>query len=207
MVREITDMVNIHFIRQKEALGLGHAILHAKTFVGDEPFAVLLGDDIVDHPKPCLQQLMEIYDHYQCSVVGVQSVDWDRVSKYGIVDGERIANRTFDVSDMVEKPSKEEAPSNVAILGRYILTPEIFSYLEETEPGAGNEIQLTDGIKKLCKRNRVLAYDFEGRRYDAGDKLGYLEATVEFALKNPEIRDGFYAYLKELMQGDQYGDL
>jgi UTP--glucose-1-phosphate uridylyltransferase len=202
MVREITNMVNIHFIRQKEALGLGHAILQAKTFVGNEPFAVLLGDDIVDHQVPCLKQLIDSYDQYQCSVVGVQSVEWDRVSKYGIVDGKEIASRTYEVKDMVEKPAREEAPSNVAILGRYILTPDIFGYLEETEPGAGNEIQLTDGIKKLCQRKRVLAYNFEGRRYDAGDKLGFLEATVEFGLKNPEIGDAFHTYLKNLIQGE-----
>jgi UTP--glucose-1-phosphate uridylyltransferase len=202
MVREITNMVNIHFIRQKEALGLGHAILQAKTFVGNEAFAVLLGDDIVDNQIPCLKQLIATYEQYQCSVVGVQSVEWDRVSKYGIVDGKEIASRTYEVKDMVEKPTREEAPSNVAILGRYILTPDIFGYLEETKPGAGNEIQLTDGIKKLCERNRVLAYDFEGRRYDAGDKLGFLEATVEFGLKNPEIGDAFRTYLKNLIQGE-----
>ncbi len=203
MVREISEMVNIHFIRQKEALGLGHAILHAKTFVGNEPFAVLLGDDIVENQTPCLKQLIDTYDQHHCSVVGVQSVAWDQVSKYGIVDGEEIGTRTYEVKDMVEKPARENAPSNVAILGRYVLTPEIFSYLEETEPGAGNEIQLTDGIKKLCERNRVLAYDFEGRRYDAGDKLGYLEATVEFALKNPEIGEAFHNYLKNLLQGEK----
>ena len=203
MVREISNMVNIHFIRQKEALGLGHAILQAKTFVGNEPFAVLLGDDIVENQIPCLRQLINIYDQYQCSVVGVQTVEWDRVSKYGIVDGEVLANRTYEVKDMVEKPAKEEAPSNMAILGRYVLTPEIFGYLEETEPGAGNEIQLTDGIKKLCEQDRVLAYDFEGRRYDAGDKLGYLEATVEFGLKNPEVGDAFRIYLKNLIQGEK----
>lgn len=207
MVREITDMVNIHFIRQKEATGLGDAISHAKTFVGQEPFAVLLGDDIVDHDKPCLQQLIEAYDQFQCSIVGVQRVEREHVCKYGIIDGVKISERAFDVRDMVEKPSREEAPSNIAILGRYILTPEIFSCLEKTKPGAGNEIQLTDGIKKLCENDRVVAYDFEGRRYDAGDKQGYLEATVEFALKNPEIRDGFTNYLKKLMKERFYGEL
>ena len=201
MVREISDMVNIHFIRQKEPRGLGHAILCAKTFVGNEPFAVLLGDDVVyNDEKPCLKQLMDCYGEYKTSVLGVQTVDPNDVNKYGIVGGIHIEDRVYKVKNLVEKPSVEEAPSNVAILGRYIITPKIFEILEETKPGKGNEIQLTDALLQLVKEEAMYAYDFEGRRYDVGDKLGFLQATVEYALRKPELRDGFMEYLKTIVE-------
>ena len=199
MVRDITDMINIHFIRQKEPRGLGHAIHCAKTFVGDEPFAVLLGDDIVyNDEKPCLKQLIDCYNECGTSVLGVQTVDKSQVNKYGIVGGEQVSDRVYRISDLVEKPSPEEAPSNVAILGRYIITPRIFEILETTAPGKGNEIQLTDALLTLVKEESMYAYDFEGKRYDAGDKLGYLQATVEYALRRPELKDDFMAYLKTI---------
>ena len=180
MVREISDMINIHYIRQKEPRGLGHAINCAKTFVGDEPFAVLLGDDIVYNPeKPCLKQLIDCYNEYDSSILGVQTVAKEAVSKYGIVSGVNVKDRVYKVDGLVEKPSIEEAPTNVAILGRYIITPRIFDILDETKPGKGNEIQLTDALLELLKDEEMYAYDFEGKRYDAVDKLGILEATVE----------------------------
>ena len=201
MVRDITDMINIHFIRQKEPKGLGHAIHCAKTFVGDEPFAVLLGDDIVyNDEKPCLKQLIDCYNECGTSVLGVQTVDKSQDNKYGIVGGEQVSERVYKVSNLVEKPSPEEAPSNVAILGRYIITPRIFEILETTAPGKGNEIQLTDALLTLVKEESMYAYDFEGKRYDAGDKLGYLQATVEYALRRPELKDDFMAYLKTITQ-------
>lgn len=199
MVREISDMVNIHFIRQKEPRGLGHAILCAKTFVGNEPFAVLLGDDVVyNDEKPCLKQLIDCYGEYKTSVLGVQTVDPNDVNKYGIVGGIHIEDRVYKVKNLVEKPSIEESPSNVAILGRYIITPRIFEILEETKPGKGGEIQLTDALLQLVKEEAMYAYDFEGRRYDVGDKLGFLQATVEYALRKTELREGFIEYLKGL---------
>ena len=196
MVREISDMVNIHFIRQKEPRGLGHAILCAKTFVGNEPFAVLLGDDVVyNDNKPCLKQLIDCYEEYKTSVLGVQTVEPQDVNKYGIVGGLHIEDRVYKVKNLIEKPAVEEAPSNVAILGRYIITPKIFEILENTKPGKGNEIQLTDALLELVKHEAMYAYDFEGRRYDVGDKLGFLQATVEFALKREELREPFIQYL------------
>lgn len=197
---DISNMANIHFIRQKEAKGLGHAVLCAKTFVGDEPFAVLLGDDIVDNDYPCLKQLIDVYEKYGGSVLGVQTVDQSQVNKYGIIDGKSIEDRTYKVKTMVEKPKIEEAPSNVAVLGRYVISPEIFEILEKTEPGVGGEIQLTDALKKLAKNEIMYAYDFKGTRYDTGDKLGYLKATVEYALKHNEVKDGFKDYLKEIVK-------
>ena len=200
MVREISDMVNVHFIRQKQPRGLGHAILCAKTFVGDEPFAVLLGDDVVyNDQKPCLKQLIDCYGEYKTSVLGVQTVDPQDVNKYGIVGGLHIEDRVYKVKELVEKPSVEEAPSNVAILGRYIITPKIFEILENTAPGKGNEIQLTDALLKLIEHEAMYAYDFEGRRYDVGDKLGFLQATVEYALRKEELREGFIEYLKTII--------
>ena len=196
MVRKISDMVNIHFIRQKEPRGLGHAILCAKTFVGNEPFAVLLGDDVVyNDNKPCLKQLIDCYEEYKTSVLGVQTVEPQDVNKYGIVGGLHIEDRVYKVKNLIEKPAVEEAPSNVAILGRYIITPKIFEILENTKPGKGNEIQLTDALLELIKHEAMYAYDFEGRRYDVGDKLGFLQATVEFALKREELREPFIQYL------------
>jgi len=195
MVRNISDMVDIHYIRQKEPRGLGHAIHCAKTFVGNEPFAVLLGDDVVDSEVPCLKQLIDCYSEYNTTILGVQTVDKENVSKYGIVDGIHIEDRVYKVKDLVEKPSVEEAPSNVAILGRYIITPEIFNILENTKPGKGGEIQLTDALKTLISKEAMYAYNFEGKRYDVGDKLGFLQATIEFALKKEELREDFIKYL------------
>ena len=199
MVRDISDMVDIHFIRQKEPKGLGHAISCAKTFVGNEPFAVLLGDDIVyNEEKPCLKQLIDCYDEYNTSVLGVQTVEAKDVNKYGIVNGIHIEDRVYKVKGLVEKPAVEEAPSNVAILGRYIITPRIFKILEETKPGKGGEIQLTDALLNLISEEAMYAYDFEGTRYDVGDKLGFLKATVEYALRREDLRDGFIEYLNIL---------
>lgn len=201
MVKEIGD-INLHYIRQKEPKGLGHAILCAKSFVGDEPFAVLLGDDVVyNEEKPCLQQLLDVYDATGASVLGCQTVPQEKVSSYGIVASEATEDaRIFKVNDMVEKPAVEEAPSRLAVLGRYVITPEIFAILEQTAPGRGGEIQLTDALKVLAKGQAMYAYDFVGRRYDVGDKQGYLEATVEYALRRPELREKFLRYLQEIMK-------
>ena len=196
LVRDISDMVDIHYIRQKEPKGLGHAIHCAKTFVGNEPFAVLLGDDVVDSEVPCLKQLIDCYSEYKTTILGVQTVPESETNKYGIVDGIHIEDRVYKVKDLVEKPAVDEAPSNVAILGRYIITPQIFEILENTEPGKGGEIQLTDALKTLISQEAMYAYNFEGRRYDVGDKLGFLQATIEFALKKDELRDRFLDYLK-----------
>ena len=196
LVRDISDMVDIHYIRQKEPRGLGHAIHCAKTFVGNEPFAVLLGDDVVYSDKPCLKQLMECYDEYKTSILGVQTVPEEDVSKYGIVDGIHIEDRVYKVKDLVEKPKREEAPTNVAILGRYIITPQIFEILENTAPGKGNEIQLTDALKTLISQEAMYAYDFEGRRYDVGDKFGFLQATIEYGLRKEGLRSELLEYLE-----------
>ncbi len=198
-VQDITNLADIHYVRQKKQLGLGHAILCAKTFVGNEPFAVLLGDDVVKTDgTPCLKQLIDVYDKYNNSVLGVQTVDKTQVNKYGIVSGNAIEERVYKVDGLVEKPSVEEAPSNVAILGRYILDPKIFEVLEKTEIGKGGEIQLTDALVNLAKERNIIAYDFVGKRYDVGDKLGYLQATVEYALEKEELAEDFRNYLKSL---------
>jgi UTP--glucose-1-phosphate uridylyltransferase len=198
-VRAISDMVDIHYIRQKEPLGLGHAIHRAKSFIGNEPFAVMLGDDIVyNDNEPCLKQMMDIYEKEEASVLGVQTVAWDDVSKYGIVDGKKLGNRLYSVNSMVEKPERADAPSNVAVLGRYIINPEIFDILENTKPGKGGEIQLTDALKDLASKQKMVAYDFKGIRYDVGNKLGFLKATVEFALRRDDLKDDFKAYLNSL---------
>ena len=196
LVRDISDMVDIHYIRQKEPRGLGHAIYCAKTFVGNEPFAVMLGDDVVDSEKPCLKQLIDCYSEYNTSILGVQKVPEDQVNKYGIINGRFIEDRVYKVNDLVEKPSAEEAPSNIAILGRYIITPEIFKHIEKTKPGKNGEIQLTDALKSLMNQEVMYAYEFDGKRYDLGDKLGFLQATTEYALKKPELRDEFIKYLE-----------
>ncbi|MDD5794835.1 UTP--glucose-1-phosphate uridylyltransferase GalU [Clostridium sp. HCP1S3_B4] len=196
LVRDISDMVDIHYIRQKEPKGLGHAIYCAKTFVGNEPFAVMLGDDVVDSKVPCLKQLIDCYSEYNTSILGVQKVPEDQVNKYGIINGRFIEDRVYKVNDLVEKPSPEEAPSNIAILGRYIITPEIFKHIENTKPGKGGEIQLTDALKSLITQEVMYAYEFDGKRYDVGDKLGFLQATIEYALKKPELRDNFVKYLE-----------
>lgn len=194
MIEEISE-VTIHFIRQKEALGLGHAVLCAKQFVGYEPFAVMLGDDLVDAEVPCLSQLIDVYNDLGGSVLGVQEVPEDAVSNYGIIAPRAVKPNVWQAMDLIEKPAKEEAPSRLAVLGRYILDPEIFTILEKTEPGRGGEIQLTDAIRVLAGQQAVYAYNFYGRRYDIGDKEGFLEATVEQALKRPELRDRFMKYL------------
>lgn len=199
LINDIADMAKFYYVRQQEMLGLGHAILHAQVFTKDEPFAVLLGDDVVVSEKPCLKQLMEIYDEHECSVLGVQDVRREDVSKYGIVSGNRLAERLVDVLDFTEKPKMEEAKSNTAVLGRYILTPEIYDELSKTKKGSGREIQLTDAIARLIGKSKLLAYNFEGRRYDTGDKLGYLEAVVEFALRDEKLKDGFRAYLNRIV--------
>lgn len=199
-MKKISDMANIYYIRQKEAKGLGHAILCAKYFAGSDPFAVLLGDDVVDAEVPCLKQMVEKYDEYGTSILGVQQVAETETSKYGIIAGEKIADRVYKVNDMVEKPPFGRAPSNIAVLGRYIIDSQIFSLLENTKPGAGGEIQLTDALKMMAKEGAMYAYDFIGRRYDIGSKQGYLEATVDFALKREDIKDEFYEYLKRIIK-------
>lgn len=202
-VQDISNMVDIHFIRQKEPKGLGHAISCAKSFIKDEPFAVLLGDDIVDSKtKPCLRQLIDVYNEYKTTILGVQKVDKQNVNKYGIVSGKHIENGVYKVKNLVEKPDVDKAPSNVAILGRYIITPEIFNILENTEKGAGGEIQLTDALKVLANEQAMYAYTFEGKRYDVGNKLGFLQATVEFALKRDDLKDDFKEYLVDLLKDD-----
>ena len=199
IARSVSQIANIYYIRQKEPKGLGHAVLTARTFIGDEPFAVLLGDDVIDAEKPALKQMIEVYEKYQSSVLGVQTVDMKDVNKYGIIAGIQLERQVYKVKDMVEKPPISEAPSNVAVLGRYIITPQIFDLLEKQEVGAGGEIQLTDALNKLAKIQNMYAYDFVGRRYDVGNKMGFLQATVEFALKRPELRDEFKEYLADII--------
>ncbi|MCD8501161.1 MAG: UTP--glucose-1-phosphate uridylyltransferase GalU [Bacillaceae bacterium] len=199
-VSAISNMANIHYIRQKEAKGLGHAISVAKSFIGNEPFAVLLGDDIVQSDTPCLKQLIDVFDRYQSSVVGVQVVPDEDVSKYGVIDpnGIEMEPGVINVRSLVEKPKLEDAPSNYAIMGRYILRPEIFHILESLPAGAGGEIQLTDAIKQLNESQAVLAYDFKGVRYDVGDKFGFVKATVDFALQREDLRNDVIEYLKTI---------
>ena len=199
MVRDTAD-IRIHYIRQREMKGLGDAILTAKAFMAGEPFAVLLGDDVVYNPKkPALKQLIDVFEEYGRTVLGCQTVPHEKVSSYGIVEGNHLDNhRILKVSNMIEKPSPEEAPSDLAVLGRYIITPAIFEILENTEPGKGGEIQLTDALKVLAQREAVFAYDFKGKRYDLGDKLGFLKAQVEFALRRDDLGGDFKTYLKEL---------
>ena len=200
-IQDIAGMANIQFVRQKTALGLGHAVYCAKNFIGNEPFAVMLGDDIVDNPGyPCLKQMMDLYEREQCSILGVKEVALQDIHKYGVVDGDKIAEGLYTVRSLVEKPKAEAVPSNVAIMGRYIITPAIFDILEKTAPGAGNEIQLTDALKTLAAKEKMLAHAFKGRRYDVGDKLGFLQATVEFALQRADLRDNFLAYLEQIVQ-------
>lgn len=206
-VKKISNMANIYYIRQKEPLGLGHAIYCAKTFIGDEPFAVLLGDDIVYSEKPCLKQLIQVYDIYNTTILGVQEVPKEEVYKYGIVDGKYVNKGIYKVKDLVEKPAVDKAPSNIAILGRYIITPAIFEILERTKPGKNGEIQLTDALRELVKQEDMYAYIFQGRRYDLGDKQGFLQATVEFALRREDLRDQFLKYLTEIVQRESRKEL
>jgi UTP--glucose-1-phosphate uridylyltransferase len=199
-VRSISNLAEVYYIRQKEPKGLGDAILCAKTFVGNEPFAVMLGDDIVDSSYPCLKQLIDVFDEYNTTIIGVQEVPMEDVYKYGIVNGVFIEDDVYKVKDLVEKPSINAAPSNIAILGRYIISPQIFEMLEKTKPGKNGEVQLTDALKLLLGKEAIYAYKFKGKRYDVGDKLGFLQATVEFALKRDDIKDQFKAYLKSIIK-------
>ncbi|TVY07453.1 UTP--glucose-1-phosphate uridylyltransferase GalU [Paenibacillus cremeus] len=202
-VQESSQMADVHYIRQKEPRGLGHAIWCARKFIGDEPFAVLLGDDIVKADKPCLKQLMEQYERYNASIIGVQHVSDDQVSRYGIVDGKKLDERLYNVSHLVEKPKREEAPSNLAILGRYILSPKIFEALGEQREGAGGEIQLTDAIAELNRSEAVYAYDFEGVRYDVGEKMGFIQTTIEFALQREDLKFQLLNYLSHILQKER----
>lgn len=202
-VRAISDMIDVSYVRQKEALGLGHAVLRAKELVGSEPFAVVLADDVIDSEVPCIRQLIDVYEFYGASVVALMEVPRDQISNYGVVDAEPVPHngtkdRLYRIRNLVEKPKAEDAPSNLAIIGRYILTPEIFTSLEEIGPGAIGEIQLTDGLRHLLRSRPIYGFRFDGQRYDAGDKLGFLKATVEFALKRDDLGVPFRAYLKSL---------
>jgi len=200
IVRQISDMIHVAYVRQKEAMGLGHAVLMARELVGNEPFAVLLADDVIDANPPCLKQMIDQFNQTQSSIIATQQVEGPAISSYGVIDATPVQgnDRLYQVRNMVEKPKLAEAPSNLAIIGRYILTPAIFEVLEETPLGAGGELQLTDAMRLLLKREKIYGYRYEGRRHDAGDKLGFLKATVEFALKRPELSRQFREYLKSL---------
>jgi len=201
-----SSRINLHYIRQKEPKGLGHAVWCARKFIGDEPFAVLLGDDIVVSDElPCLKQLINIYEETKSSVIGVQSVDDNQTHRYGIIDPIASKERLYQVNNFVEKPKQGTAPSNLAIMGRYILTPEIFSMLEKQKTGAGNEIQLTDAIQELNKVQRVFAYDFIGNRFDVGEKLGFITTTIEFALLNKELREDVLVYIDNTLKKHTVG--
>ncbi|MFO7990964.1 MAG: UTP--glucose-1-phosphate uridylyltransferase GalU [Thermoplasmata archaeon] len=201
-IRSINSMVDIHYIRQEEPKGLGHAVYCARKYVGDEPFVVLLGDDIIVNKKPCVAQMIDIYKKMGRSVVAVESVPKEDVDKYGIVDGNKIGDNLYDITGLVEKPSPEEAPSNIAILGRYLFTPEIFRCIEEVEPGKGGEIQLTDAMSLLLKKQKIYAYEFVGERYDIGDELGWLKANIELALRRDDMKEELREYLVELIKGE-----
>ncbi len=201
IVRSISDMIHVAYVRQKEALGLGHAVLMARELVGNEPFAVLLADDVIDASPPCLRQMVDVFNQTQCSVLATQVIEGKMISSYGVLDvkpADGFNNRLFEIRNMVEKPKLEDAPSNKAIIGRYILTPAIFDCLANTSTGAGGELQLTDGMRLLLKNEKMYAYVYEGRRHDTGDKLGFLKATVEFALKRDDLGGPFREYLKGL---------
>ena len=203
IVRGISDMINVSYVRQKEALGLGHAVLRAKELVGDEPFAVVLADDLIEAETPCLRQLLDVYNFFSAPVLAVMEVPPENISAYGAIDAEPISHngcrdRVYRIRDLVEKPKPSEAPSNLAIIGRYVLIPEIFQSLQTIEPGTGSEIQLTDALRHLLRTRPIYAYRFEGTRYDAGDKLGFLKATVEFALRRHDLGGPFREYLKGL---------
>ncbi len=203
MVRAISDMIDVSYVRQKEALGLGHAVLRAKELVGHEPFAVVLSDDIIASETPCIRQLLDVYEFYGASVLALMEVPKDQISAYGVVDAELVSdngreNRLYRIRNMVEKPKAADAPSNLAIIGRYVLTPEIFHCVEAIEPGSGGEIQLTDALKYMLRNRPIYGLKFEGTRYDAGDKLGFLRATVEFALNRHDLGQPFREYLKTL---------
>ncbi|MFE4072827.1 UTP--glucose-1-phosphate uridylyltransferase GalU [Peribacillus sp. YIM B13477] len=199
-VQYSTNLANIHYIRQKEPKGLGHAVWCARKFIGDEPFAVLLGDDIVQSETPCLKQLINQFEETNNSIIGVQTVSKEETNRYGIIDPAFQDGRLYQVENFVEKPALGTAPSNLAIMGRYVLTPEIFNMLDQQEAGAGGEIQLTDAIQQLNKIQQVFAYDFEGKRYDVGEKFGFVKTTIEFALQNEEIKDELVEYLEQMIK-------
>ncbi len=201
IVRQISDMIHVAYVRQKEALGLGHAILTARELVGHEPFAALLADDVIDAKVPCLKQLMDVFDEKQSSVIATQMIDGPAISSYGVIKAKEVAGtggKLYEVLDLVEKPRLADAPSNLAVIGRYVLTPAVFETLSAIKPGAGGELQLTDGLRGLLKKEKMYAYVYEGRRHDTGDKLGFLKATVEFALKRDDLGGQFRDYLRSL---------
>jgi len=201
IVRQISDMIHLSYVRQKEALGLGHAVLTARELVGNEPFAVLLADDVIDAEVPVLKQMMDVFNRTQSSVIALQKIDGRNISAYGVIAGKEVPSsngKLWEVTDLVEKPKFEDAPSNLAVIGRYILTPRVFEILAQTPFGKGGELQLTDGLKALLKEEKLYGYVFDGKRHDTGDKLGFLKATVEFALKRPDLKDDFAKWLKEL---------
>lgn len=203
IVRQISDMIHVAYVRQKEAMGLGHAVLMARELVGDEPFAVLLADDVIDARVPCLKQMIDVYEQTGASVLATQRVEGPAISAYGVLEGKpaegsKFDGRLYEVHNVVEKPKPEEAPSDLAIIGRYVLTPSIFEMLERTPLGTGGELQLTDGLRMLLQKEKIHGFRFEGKRHDAGDKLGFLKATVEFALKRSELGSQFRDYLKSL---------
>ena len=201
IVRQISDMIYVSYVRQKEALGLGHAILTARELVGHEPFAALLADDVIDAKVPVMKQLMDVFDEQQQSVIAIQPIEGPAISSYGVIKGKEVAGsggKLYEVLDLVEKPKLADAPSNLAVIGRYVLTPTVFETLSDIKPGAGGELQLTDGLRALLKREKMYACVYEGRRHDTGDKLGFLKATVEFALKREDLGGAFREYLRSL---------
>jgi len=201
IVRQISDLIHIAYVRQKEALGLGHAVLTARELVGNEPFAVLLADDVIDAEVPCLKQMMNVFEKTQCSVLATQVVEGPGISAYGVLDAKPVPGsngKLYEVLNLVEKPRAEDAPSNLAVIGRYLLTPTVFETLSDLKAGAGGELQLTDGLRALLQKEKIYGYVFEGKRHDTGDKLGFLKATVEFALKRPDLGGPLRQYLKSL---------
>ncbi|MBU5673852.1 UTP--glucose-1-phosphate uridylyltransferase GalU [Paenibacillus brevis] len=204
-VRKSSNLADIHYIRQKEPRGLGHAIWCARKFIGDEPFAVLLGDDVVESDEPCLKQMIDVYNEEQASIVGVQPIPWEEVSRYGVVDGIKVRDRVYESRQLVEKPPIGHSPSNLAIMGRYILTPAIFDILNDQQEGVGGEIQLTDAIARLGERERILAYHFDGLRHDVGERLGFIKTSIHYALQREELHDDLLKYLAELVLRNEIG--
>jgi UTP--glucose-1-phosphate uridylyltransferase len=198
-VLQVTQLMNIAYVRQLRIMGIGDAILQARTFIGDQPFAVFFTDDLVRSSKPCIKQLIEVYEEKKCSVVGLEPVPMESIDHYGVIGGKRIDDHLYDVTEMIEKPDIDHAPSNLAIIGRYILTPQIFDILEKAKPAASGEIELTDALKELLKTQKIMGRVIEGKRYDIGDRLGFLKATVEYALDRPDVGQEFRKYLKELL--------
>jgi len=197
-IKTISELASVSYVRQKEPLGLGHAILCARPLVGEEPFGVFLGDDLIVSETPCMRQLIDVFERYAGPVLAVERVPRDQISRYGVIQPRPLGGKIFEVLDLVEKPAAPQAPSDLAIIGRYVLTPDLFPILAETRPDARGELQVTDGLRSLCRRRSLYAVEFEGKRYDTGDKLGFLKATVEFALARPDLADAFRAYLKSL---------